>query len=95
MEALASQRKEDFIEALQNALVFFGGVPRAIVPDNLKAALQNAHRYEPDVNETLAAMAGHYQTCIYPARSRKPRDKALVEGAVNLMYQRIYASLHG
>jgi transposase len=85
VEAIASQRKEDFIEGLQNALVFFGGVPQAIVPDNLKSAVHTPHRYEPDLNETLAAMSNHHGTCIYPARSRKPRDKALVEGAVILV----------
>ncbi|GAB3987784.1 hypothetical protein GCM10028807_09030 [Spirosoma daeguense] len=38
-QAITSQRTEDFIEALQNALCYFGGVPAAIVPDNLKAAV--------------------------------------------------------
>lgn len=92
-QAVASQRKEDFIIALQNALHYFGGVPRAIVPDNLKAAVTRADRYEPQINETLADFALHYQTTILPARSGKPRDKALVEGAVNILYRRIYAPL--
>lgn len=92
-QAVASQRKEDFIIALQNALHYFGGVPRAIVPDNLKAAVTRPDRYEPQINETLADFALHYQTTILPARSGKPRDKALVEGAVNILYRRIYAPL--
>ena len=92
-QALASQRKEDFLIALQNALAFFGGVPAAIVPDNLKAAVQTAHRYEPDLNEATQDFAAHYGTCIYPTRSRKPRDKALVERTVNILYQRVYVPL--
>ena len=92
-QAVHSQRKEDFITALQNALHYFGGVPRAIVPDNLKAAVTQANRYEPRINETLSDFALHHQTTILPARSGKPRDKALVEGAVNILYRRVYAPL--
>ena len=94
-QALVSQRKDDFLTALQNAITFFGGVPAAIVPDNLKAAVQTAHRYEPDINEAIQDFAAHYGTCIYPARSRKPRDKALVERTVNILYQRVYTPLQG
>lgn len=92
-QAVHSQRKEDFITALQNALHYIGGVPAAIVPDNLKAAVTQANRYEPLINETLSDFALHYQTTILPARSGKPRDKALVEGAVNILYRRVYAPL--
>jgi transposase len=92
-QAVATQQQEDFIHALQATLVYIGGVPKAIVPDNLKAAVTKADRYEPTINETLQDFASHYQTVIYPTRSRKPRDKALVENAVHLVYQRIYAPL--
>lgn len=70
-----------------------GGVPQAIVPDNFKGAVTKADRYEPTINQTLQDFASHYQTVIYPARSGKPRDKALVESAVRILYQRIYAPL--
>jgi transposase len=93
VEAVRSQKKEDFIQAVQNALHFLGGVPRALVPDNLKSAVIKADKYEPDLNETFLDFANHYQTTVLPARSRKPRDKALVENAVNLVYNRIFAPL--
>lgn len=70
-----------------------GGVTQAIVPDNFKGAVTKADRYEPTINQTLQDFASHYQTVIYPARAAKPRDKALVEGAVKLIYQRVYAPL--
>lgn len=92
-QCVMSQRKDDFIMALSNTLTFIGGVPQAIVPDNLKAAVTKADRFEPEINETLADFASHYGTCIFPARSRKPKDKALVESAVNILYGRIYAPL--
>src|SRR5690606_35107354 len=44
--AVATQQKEDFIDACEQALHFFGGSPQAIVPDNLKSAVTRANRYE-------------------------------------------------
>jgi len=91
VEATKSQKKEDFISALENALHYFGGVSRGIVPDNLKSAVTKASKYEPRLNETFEDFALHYQTTILPTRARKPRDKALVEGAVNIVYNRIFS----
>lgn len=92
-EASISQQKEDFVKSVENAMLFFQGVPRAIVPDNLKSAVVKSSRFEPTINETLANLAEHYETTILPARSYKPRDKSLVEGAVKILYTRIYAHL--
>jgi transposase len=93
VEAVYSQRKNDFLSALGNSLRYFGGVPQAIIPDNLKSAVTKADRYEPHLNESLEHFAAHYGTVIYPARSGKPRDKSLVEKSVQLAYERIYAPL--
>jgi transposase len=93
VEVVASQRLEDFIRATENALHYFGGVPRVLVPDNLKSAVHKAGRYEARLNDTFLAMANHYQTSVLPTRSHKPRDKALVENAVNIVYSRIFAPL--
>lgn len=93
VEAVMSQQKEDFIAACENTLHYIGGVPDAIVPDNLKSAVTKSNRYEPTLNETFADFADHYGTTILPARAYRPRDKALVEGAVKIMYTRIYAPL--
>lgn len=93
IEAVLSQKKYPFIKATENALHYFGGVSQALVPDNLKAAVTRASKYEADFNETFADFANHYGTSILPARSKKPRDKALVENAVNIVYTRIFAFL--
>lgn len=69
IEAVASQGKEDLISACENALHYFGGVPSAIVPDNLKAAVTRSNRYEPTLNETFADFADHYQTSVLPAQA--------------------------
>lgn len=60
------------------------------MPDNLKAAVKKASRYEAELNEDYAAFAEHHGCAVIPARVRKPRDKALVEGAVKLIYRSIY-----
>lgn len=93
VEAAESQKKEDFIRSLYNSLEYFGGVPQVIVPDNLKSAVNQSHNYEPTLNKHLKAFGLHYNTTIVPTRSYKPRDKALVEGAVKLVYQRIFYNL--
>jgi len=93
VEASLSQKKEDFIVSIENAMHYFKGVPAAIVPDNLKSAVTKSNRYEPILNETFLDFAEHYETTILPARAYKPRDKALAEGAVKILYQRIYPVL--
>jgi transposase len=92
IEASLSQTKEDFIDSCRRALEYFGGVPKAIVPDNLKSAVTKSSKYEPIINEAFASFAEHYNTVVLPARAYKPKDKALVENAVRLVYQRIYTA---
>jgi len=91
--AVHGQGIEDFLYALACALTFFGGVPFVLVPDNLKAAIVKANRYDPDINGALEDFANHYNMTIMPARVGKPRDKALVENQVKLIYARVYARL--
>ena len=93
VEATQSQQKEDFISGCENSLHYFLGVPQAIVSDNLKSAVIKSDKYEPTLNETFEDFASHYQTNIMPTRAYKPKDKALVEGAVKIVYTRIYAAL--
>ncbi len=93
VEATASQKKEDFLPATENALHFFGGVPQAIVPDNLKSAVTKGCKYEPRLNETYEGFAVHYGTTILPTRPHEPQDKSLVEGAVKWIYKRVFAPL--
>ena len=91
--ASLSQRLPDWIEGQTRALTYFGGVPKAIVCDNLKAGVAKALWFEPTLNQTFAAMAEHYDTTILPTRSRKPRDKGKVEGAVLIVERWILARL--
>jgi len=93
VEACESQKKEDFMDCVENALWFYGGVPQALVPDNLRAAVTKSSRYEPKVNEDFADFATYYETVVLPTRAYKPRDKAIVENAVRIIYTRVFAPL--
>ncbi len=95
VEASLSQSKEDFISSCENAFYYYGGVPRALVTDNLKAAVIKAGRYEPVLNSEFERFAEHYGVVVVPARVRKPKDKSLVENAVKLTYKDIFTRIEG
>ncbi len=92
-EASWTQGLADWTGAHARAFAFFGGVPRQLVSDNLKAAVTRPHRYEPGLNPTFQELAEHYGVAILPARVRKPRDKAKVEVAVQVVQRWILARL--
>ena len=92
-EAVASEGLEDWIGVHIRMFTFLGGVPKVVVPDNLKSAVFKADRFDPGLNRTYAEMASHYGTAILPARPYKPRDKAKVEVAVQVAQRWILARL--
>jgi transposase len=92
-EATLTQGAGDWLGAHVRALEFFGGAPRAIVPDNLRTGITKAHRYDPDINRAYQDFAEHYELAILPARVRKPRDKAKVETGVLVVERWILARL--
>ena len=93
VESTYSQSKEDFISSCENAFYYYGGVPQAMVPDNLKAAVTTAGRYESILNEEFERFAEHYGVTVLPARVRKPKDKSHVENAVKLTYKDIFTRI--
>ena len=92
-EATWTQSLPDWIGSHVRAFDFFGGVPRLLVPDNLKSGVKHACYYEPEINPTYAQLAEHYGVAVLPTRVRKPRDKAKVEAAVKAVETRILAPL--
>ena len=92
-EATPSQSLSCWIGSHQRALAFYGGVPAAIVPDNLKSGITDPCRYEPGINRSYHDFAQHYGVAVIPARVRKPRDKAKVEKAVQEVERQILAPL--
>jgi transposase len=74
-EATWTQGLPDWIDSHRRTFIFLDGVPELVVPDNLRAGVSKAHRYEPDTNPTYQDMAAHYGVAVLPARVRRPRDK--------------------
>ncbi|MDN3667862.1 IS21 family transposase [Echinicola jeungdonensis] len=93
IRAVPSQKREDFISCLVYCLGWMGGVPYAVVPDNLKSAVDKASKYAPVLNKTFSDFGLHYGCALDPARPYSPQDKSLVERSVTLVYQRIYYPL--
>src|SRR5690606_30581906 len=82
VEGFLSMDTENWITAHIHALQFVGGVPRIIVPDNLKTRVIPASPSEHLTTATSEEMAEHYQTPNTPARVRHPKDKPSAGGAV-------------
>lgn len=93
VEATWDQTLANWIASHVRAFEYFGGAPCLLVPDNLKAAVTKACRYEPTINQTYADLAAHYGTAVVPTRPYKPKDKAKVENAVLVVERWILARL--
>ena len=91
--ALDSQRLKDFVDGLNEALLYFGRLPKAILSDNLKSYVSRPDRYEPKFTELCKQLAAHYGLDLRATRVRKPKDKASVENMVSIVYTRIHAPL--
>jgi transposase len=81
-QAGKGQDTESFIRALENAFRYFGGVPKYLCTDNLKAAVLRADWYDPDLNPKMVSFTNHYATLLMPTRPRMPQHKGKVENAV-------------
>jgi len=83
--ATPGETTADWLSAQVRALEAFGGVPETLIPDNPKALVSRACRWEPELNPAYQDFARHYGITVLPARVRKPRDKAKVETAVQIV----------
>lgn len=92
-EATLTQSVPDWIGSQVRNLIFIGGVPEVIVPDNLKSGVTSPCRYEPDINVGYLKFAEYYGVAVIPARVATPRDKAKVENHVLAVERRILAAL--
>ena len=81
-EAVYRQTTEDFIRCIENAFWHFGGVPKVLVIDNLKAAVKSPDWYDPDLNPKIQSFCEHYGVVILPTKPRMPRHKGKIESGV-------------
>lgn len=97
-EAVFHQNTETFIRGLENSFRYFGGVPKTLVIDNLKAAVQQVDWYDPILNPKVEVFCRHYGTVLLPTKPRTPRHKGKVERGIdyvqeNALRGRTFASL--
>lgn len=90
--AYPDQTAISWLDGQHRAFSEFGGVTKLAVPDNPKSLIARADRYEPKLTQVYADFARHYGIVVLPARVRKPKDKATVEGAVKLVEMHILAT---
>ena len=81
-EVVWRQTTESFIACLENAIHYFGGAPKRLVIDNLKAAVAKADWYDPELHPKLQSFGQHYGTVILPTKPYKPEHKGKVESGV-------------
>jgi transposase len=98
-EVVLRQTTDAFLLCLENAFWHFGGVPRRIVLDNLKAAVLQADWFDPELHPKIVAFAAHYGCVFLPTKPRMPRHKGKVERGVdyvqeNALKGRTFASLN-
>lgn len=91
--AVHTQNTFDFVDCINSMLHYYGGVTKTIICDNLKTAVTRPSRYEPVFTQMCEQLSDHYASCFTAARPYKPRDKAMVEGAVRIVYQQVFAPL--
>jgi hypothetical protein len=81
-EAVHRQTTDDFLSCLENAFWYFGGVPKTLVLDNLKAGVETPDWFDPELNPKLRSFADHYGVAILPTRPRMPRHKGKIESGM-------------
>ena len=86
-EAVWRQSTDSFLQCLENAWWYFGGVPGRLVLDNLKAAVQQADWYDPDINPKVRAFAQHYGLALWPTRPYVPRHKGKIERGIDYVQE--------
>jgi transposase len=86
-EAVYRQTTDDFLRCLEDAFRHFGGVPRRVVLDNLKAAVTKADWFDPEINPKVRSFGEHYGTVFLPTRPYTPRHKGKVERGVDYVQE--------
>jgi hypothetical protein len=75
------------------AFNFYGGVPKTVIIDSLKTGVTIPCRYDPVINRSYQELAEHCGVAVLAARSRKPRDEAKVEKAIQDIERWVLAPL--
>jgi transposase len=97
-EVVYRQTTDEFLCCLENAFRHFGGAPRRLIIDNLRAAVKTADWFDPELNPKARSFAEHYGAVFLPTRPYTPRHKGKVENSIgyaqnNALKGRVFSSL--
>jgi len=97
-EVVWRQTTESLIRCMENGFRHFGGVPKTLVIDNLRAAVTRADWFDPELNAKVAEFCRHYSTVMMPTRPAMPRHKGKIEAGIkygqnNAVKGRLFTSL--
>jgi transposase len=97
-EVVYRQTTDDFIRCVESAFRHFGGAPRRLILDNLRAAVNKADWFDPELNPKVRSFGEHYGVAILPTRPYTPRHKGKVERGVgyaqdNALKGRVFSSI--
>lgn len=84
-EPFPDMTSSSFIQGHINALKFYGGIPRFVVPDNCKTAVIKHMNKEFELNAIYEDLQEYYGYVVMPARPHEPTDKNDAELSVNLI----------
>jgi len=84
-ELVFDQTVRTWIACHRHAFAWFGGMPRRLVIDNLKAGVLEAALHDPVLGEAYRRMAQHYGVVVSPTRPRTPEHKGQVENGVHFV----------
>jgi transposase len=90
-ELVFDQKVPTWLALHRRAFESFGGVPKRVVPDNLKAAVRKALIHDPVLGEAYRRLALHYDFLISPTVPRTPRHKGKVESGVHYVKRNFLA----
>jgi transposase len=82
-EAVYRQTTDDFLRCIESAFRHFGGAPRCLILDNLRAAVKKADWFEPELNPKVQSFGEHYGLVFWPTRPYTPRHKGKVEKGID------------
>lgn len=92
-KAVHSQQTADFATCINSMLKYYAGVSTTILCDNLRTAVIRPSRYEPVFTDICCQLSEHYATTFSATRPYSPKDKAMVERAVSIIYAHVFAPL--
>jgi transposase len=71
-EAMRGQDSQSWLDVHVRTFEFYGAVPEVVVPDCLKAGVNDPCWYDPEVNPSYLDLARHYDVAVLPTQAPAP-----------------------